>query len=602
MPRLQDERDGLGRISGRGFVGGESPLFPNCLGLARPGLARLRSLCRGRAGRGERRWASLRAALLFGLSFVASVSCLNEANNGVTPPLDRIRYLSGAVLDPRPTGQSGEGSACSRDSECPAALACVEQKCRGAARYLIAVNANSDRQHNGSTLIPIDLQAFLDAAGNSAKLGGFDQVLDAATPCRRSRFRRELIECDERFFTLPEAAAIIGSYAGAPAAQLGSAGEAVLVVPVTGDPSLTLLRLSGGLSGGSAANQAASPAGTNTGPLQLRCWKGEGPRCRDDSRLEFVEGKAEARRLALHPRGILTLRQDQKPAALGLHGTSPEISVVDLDVGGSSGQKAAIVETLPAMIGGPVGGGNPDEALPGGAAMALYPCRPGQDAAKTPGLSQNCRNPLVYASYRSQARVAVLNLVSADKGGAECPANPPAGSDCGLSLNFVDVFQSSGPVVNGGGSQSGFYSGDALGAMAFAPSGEELYILQRDPGALLKVDTSMDASRKMPRNQFVGAVDICSAATDLELFQAQSKSYALISCRDRNSLYLVDVEAMQVIRIITVGATPSQIIIDRVRKLAYVTSFTASMLSVVDLDPQRRTRFSEIARLGGQTP
>lgn len=534
----------------------------------------------------------VKAALLVALPLGGlSMSCLNEANGGIEPPLDRIKFLSGALLDPRPGVSIQEQKPCQKDSECDAGAACVQQKCQSAAKYLLAVSANSDRNYNGSTVIPFDLSAFFAAAGvldedktPKTTVGDPGQALSREQPCRRSRSRRGLIECDESFFALSDSAAIVGSYAGAPAAQLDSPQEATVVLPVSGDPSLTVLRMEGGLSS------------DDQDPLRLVCGgesgssksdSGQAVRCEKESRLQFTNDDPKAQWLPQNPRSVLTLRQNDQAIAMSLHGNAPQISMVELNRGPA--KKSTLVDFVTLMI---------DEreapARIGGGAFVQYPCRPDAEGKMAPKATQNCQRALVYASFRKSNLVVMFSVTEYDQQSEACARD----QSCGPTIDPIQAFETAGPRV---GLR---LSDDALGAMSFAPDGNptQLWILQRTPGVLLKMDTSLDPVTQMPKNSFVDAVDLCSAGTDLKLYSAQDKTYALISCRDDSLLYLVDPNSMQVLRVIDVASTPSQIVIDEVRKVAYVTSFTANAISVVDLDPQRGTRFSEIARLGGTTP
>ncbi len=148
-----------------------------------------------------------------------------------------------------------------------------------------------------------------------------------------------------------------------------------------------------------------------------------------------------------------------------------------------------------------------------------------------------------------------------------------------------------------------------LGDMAFADSrGDQLLVLQTNPGALLSLDTSLGEDGEPLDIPSAPPVEICAEPSrmkihiELDATGAPAQRYALITCFRAALVYVVDLESLRVVDAIVVGTGPHDIAIDSAREVAYVINNLEFSLSVIDLSRRRSTRFQELARLGLQDP
>jgi DNA-binding beta-propeller fold protein YncE len=149
--------------------------------------------------------------------------------------------------------------------------------------------------------------------------------------------------------------------------------------------------------------------------------------------------------------------------------------------------------------------------------------------------------------------------------------------------------------------------------MAFAdPRGDQLLVLQTNPGALLSLDTSLGDSGEPVDVPSAPPVEICAEPSSMKIYteyarteagdRLPSQRYAIISCFRAAMVYVVDLEALRVVDAVVVGTGPHDIAIDEAREVAYVINNLESSISVIDLSRRRATRFQELARLGLQDP
>lgn len=529
----------------------------------------------------RRSWLTLAAISLFGFTS----ACLSGANDGVDPPMDRLFFITGLNLE----GASSTGASCDAQTSCPTGQACVQGQCRGPARYLVAANANSKREYNASTLAVFDLDRFfgatgikgLSTAGSSEQIQPAGATPSAQLPCRRDAAQTRVVECEESFFALPDAGVALGVFAGAPTPFLQKGGERQLLVPVRGEPSITVVDVRGG---------------EGTAPIQLSCAKDpQTRRCDAAHKLRAVRNSVDLGRLGMHPRSIVTYPSFEPPLAMLGHDSRPDLTLLGFEAPNAT--SAMILDRVPLLTQGPAGIGGNAAARAGTSALAIYPCRSAKDGGTPPLSTRNCTQPLVYASYRNRARVdmiSVSDLKEQAKNKASCVRARKAGVSefaCGVGARTVDSFETGSliPATN--------VPKDLFGASAFLPDGSFYFLVQREPGALLRFDSRIDARSQMPKNQFAGAIDVCAGASDLLLYSGQ-RNYALVSCRDAAQVYLVDLDAFVLIKSIDVGASPSGMVADAAREVIYIPNFMNSTVTVLDMSETRSTRHSVIARLG----
>lgn len=438
-------------------------------------------------------------------------------------------------------------------------------------------------------------------------------------PCRRLPLVAHIAECDERAFVVDSVR--VGDFATTMTHSMED-GAVRLWLPVRGDPSVTFIDV---VDDGEA--------------IALRCEQGDDDLCGDDHRLDQLRNDPDALPLDREPFNMAIWERD--PAAPGArgqrlgfvaHAAGSELTLVDLD-GLRGDDQPAIVDFTDIY-----------QALgssTGGFGLAVRPCfEAGQGplgaadpAANVPAITRGCTRPLVYTSHRFVGRLASFTASGLELGGEFDDVVPPEErTGCTVEVSGAEVYAgpycatveqleqpcavSCEPRVR---APRPFAppllmvdpnaSGAVLGAIAFAdPRGDQLLVLQTNPGALLTIDTSIGPDGEPLDIPSAPPLEICAEPSLMAIYAEpgeggmDAQRYALISCFRAALVYVVDLEALRVVDQVVVGTGPHDVVIDQDREAAYVINNLESSVSVIDLSRRRGTRFQELARLGLQDP
>jgi hypothetical protein len=483
----------------------------------------------------------------------------------------------------------------------------------------------------------------------------------AERPCRRLPLLPQVAECDERSFVADVVR--VGDFATTMAYSLEDEGVRLLL-PVRGDPSVTYVdvRTEGG--------KIALECDQGGDPLDPELC-GDSHRLddlRNDPELDPIA--REPFNMAVWERDPPSPDPDARGQRLAFvaHADGSQLSMIDLD-GVRGSDEPAIVDFADVyQTSGGAAGGYGLAVRPCFAA-GQGPFGADDLVANVPSLTQGCTRPLVYTSFRFSAQLASFTASGIDLGAAVAERVPPSErTDCMVPL--LDVCELSGqgdaatldcvegiepqiePKVAAEQCRAGeceVYAGQycatpqqldqpcailcepqvrgtrriqpsilldtsgtasaILGAMAFAdPRGDQLLVLQTNPGALLSLDTSLGDGAEPLDIPSAPPVEICAEPSNMKIYVERGEDglpaqrYAIISCFRAALVYVVDLEALRVVEAIVVGTGPHDIAIDDAREVAYVINNLESSISVIDLSRRRATRFQELARLGLQDP
>lgn len=523
--------------------------------------------------------ASARPALAL-LGVLVLASC-GEVSPGVDPPRDAFAFPTGLLLDPRVSSEAqGE---CSETSECAAGQLCASGQCRASARWMLIGNANSDLRYNAASLVPVDLDAFWAALEGEILPAG--SRVSRSQPCRRIANLPQVVECTEEPFALPEATVFYGNFPGpaTPWLKPGETDEATLLVPVRGDPSVTWFTLRGGL--GSADD------------LEIDCGQSGGSGCDDRHRLRFLRNDPDSNRIAREPFRVHVSAQADLPYAYVTHGIvgsgDPDLTLIALEGLAVEG------DDLPVIV---------DDRLlftsniaNGGMGIAQRPCDVASGNA--PASSLACTRPRVYGAVRWSRSLQVATTVRHDPIGEQFCAGPDdldlmGAISCDPRLEYVRGVSAGGISTESVGVS---LSQPILGDVAFSAAGNELYVVQSNPGGLLRIDTSIGEDGE-PRDIPVAQVEVCARPTSLALYEDGESRLGLVTCYRSGELYIVDLASLAVVGLARAGSGPDAMAIDLAREVVYVANSLDATISVVDMSPSRATRFTELARLGLQEP
>lgn len=529
-----------------------------------------------------------------------------EGNPGFDPPSNEIAFPSGLLLDPR-VSTASTGAACVTDDDCGGGELCTSaSECRPSARWLFVTNANSDRGSNASSLLALDLDAFFRAAFDDPGAILDDSASITPDPdwankspvcgnasgegrwCRRAANLPQVVECLEEPFVCSEKTVHFGNFPGPAVAWDQTAGddEAILLIPVRGDPSVTYVELSGGL---------------DDDDLTIECGQAKdedgGRRCDDLHRLRFLRNDPDAARLAREPFRMLVTTEPGRPLAYVSHQGDADITLFALD-GLTAG------DSMPAMVhqAGLLGINNADASIQGGFGLAQRPCDVASNNA--PSSTLECTRPLIYASMRWQAQVRTITAInheldicsdtdafealdpSLQNGYCEAQLEPVRSLSVG-ELSTANVQLSAGRPI--------------LADIGFSRSGNELYVVQSNPGGLLRIDTSIGADGET-RDVPAGQVEVCAQPTSFAIYDDGGSQFGLVTCYRSGEVFIVDLASFTVVGLSRAGIGPDALAVDVAREVVYVANTLDGTISVIDMSPARPTRFNQIARIGLQEP
>jgi DNA-binding beta-propeller fold protein YncE len=198
------------------------------------------------------------------------------------------------------------------------------------------------------------------------------------------------------------------------------------------------------------------------------------------------------------------------------------------------------------------------------------------------GVVASSRNEIAYVGSRSEDRIQMFTV--------------------GRPINGARPYLLQGNhfFLDSVGAASGF-SNDTRG-MAFSKDGLRLYLVNRKPPSLQIYDTS-DNDAGFPRNEPIGAADMCRQASTLTVSGTGDDERVFVSCFQDGTVYVIDPRGLPTTEdIITVGRGPYQVVAANSGKKVYVTNFLEDTVVVIDTEPGSRTRNRVVLRIGTPRP
>ncbi|MGE0550120.1 MAG: YncE family protein [Kofleriaceae bacterium] len=430
---------------------------------------------------------------------------------------------------------------------------------------LAACTATGDAVHpdddtvffpTGMVVAPDDSVAFVANANSDLRydsgsvivleLDVVDQVVTswlAGDPgdCVQDSDRIETLICNEAKFIRDRAGVRVGNFATDMALQDRGAGTARLIVPTRGDPSIAWIDWDG---------------------TQLSCSSsgGDNTLCDDAHRLTTVHNDSDIAGLPQEPFGVFA--DSANDFAMVTHLGDGSVTLIDSPRGGN----AQIADVLTGVF-----QGDPQLGLPGATGVA--------------GRTPNAAGDIVYVGSRTEDRIQTFTV------GRPVNAAPP------YLLPGEYFFLNSVGETSGDARESR----DTRG-MAFSPTGELLYVVNRRPPSLQMIDTSIGPGGA-PINETIGAVDICRQASTVAIADTGDGERAYVSCFQDGQIYVVDPRGLgRVDDIVLVGRGPYSAVVAPTRKKLYVTNFLEDTIAVVDIAPGSPTRNRVVLRIGEPRP
>ncbi len=194
------------------------------------------------------------------------------------------------------------------------------------------------------------------------------------------------------------------------------------------------------------------------------------------------------------------------------------------------------------------------------------------------GRSPSTAGDIVYVASRTEDRIQTFTVGRPPNG-----ASPYMLTGDYFFLDFVGA--------NNGNSS------DTRG-MAFSPTGDQLYLVNRRPPSLQIFDTSLDATG-VPSNTPLGTTDICRQGSTVAVSDSGDGERAYVTCFQDGQVYVVDPRAQVMVEdIVLVGRGPYSIVAAPTRKKVFVTNFLEDTIAVIDTTPNSPTRNRVVLRIG----
>jgi hypothetical protein len=348
--------------------------------------------------------------------------------------------------------------------------------------------------------------------------------------------------CDEKEVIVADASVRIGNFATELKVQtLANSRRLRLFTAVRGDPSLTYIDYAYNSDGGELS----------CGPT------GRFPECDDAHRLLQLRNDEDLVSLPDEPFGVYV--DSENGYAIVTHLSNGAITLADAPFDGD--EEPMLTDAIGNVFA-------PDFQTGARGAVGAAGRAPGSD------------NDRVYVTSRVDSRIQTL-VVERGSGGF-------------LSLVPAEYFflgRSVFPSTNSRG-------------IAFSADGNRAYIVNRAPPMLHIVDTSLD-ELGLPRNQFIGGVEICSDASNLAVVNLPEEEgeedrgdRIFVACFRNGQVWSIDPRGTAVDAIIDVGRGPHAVVAAPERRRLYVSNNLESTVAVVNLEPESPTVNRVVLRLG----
>ena len=359
--------------------------------------------------------------------------------------------------------------------------------------------------------------------------------------CTQDLDHRETLTCsNEGVFMLAGAGARIGNFATDIAVQdlRDGVGGLRVIVPTRGDPSIAWADWNGTALSCSSSGHA-------------------GAICDDDHRLSYVHSDADVSAIPEEPFSVFA--DSAGEYAMVTHLTTGAVTLVD-------SPRVGKVEIADVVAG--VFAADPSTGLRGATGVA--------------GRTPNAGGDIVYVGSRSEDRIQTFTVGR--------PVNDAPPFLLPGNYFFLDAV--------GGNSGS---SNDTRG-MAFSPTGDRLYLVNRRPPSVQIYDTSI-GDTGLPRNKALAATDICRQGSTIAVADPGDGERAFVTCFQDGQVYVVDPRGQSTVEdIVVVGRGPYAITASALHKKVYITNFLEDTIAVLDIAPGSPTRNRVVLRIGEPRP
>lgn len=299
---------------------------------------------------------------------------------------------------------------------------------------------------------------------------------------------------------------------------------------------------------------------------------------RGDPSITWIDYRAVDRRLDCGGAGATPLcdndhRLDRLRNDVELPGLTEEPWSIYVDSGNAFAMVSHLTSGTVSLIDSPANGEAPILADALGGLFATNPSTGVRGATGVAGRSPGSPDGLVYVTSRAEPRVQMLHVYRPPGGGL--PVMVPG------EFFFLDRL---------------LPSSDSRG-IAFSADGERGYVVNRDPPSLQVIDTE-ETAEGYPRNEVIGAIELCRLASVLAVGDSGGGEKAYISCFQDSRVWVIDLQRATLDAIIDVGRGANTFAMAPGRGRLFVTNFLEDTVSVIDTVPGSPTENRVVLQLG----
>lgn len=193
-------------------------------------------------------------------------------------------------------------------------------------------------------------------------------------------------------------------------------------------------------------------------------------------------------------------------------------------------------------------------------------------AAQTPGDSES----LIYASSRLNNVLPSFSIRN--------------------NLRIIDGPKATISAINPGSDVRG---------IAFGPGGQQLYLVDRLPQALVALDMApQDHMLKAPKQEPIWTVEVCTDPSIIRLGkdplhpEDMQSRLAYVVCFGSAQIFVVDTNIGKVVDQIPVGKGPNSLVLDNVNQRAFIANFLENTVGIIDLNPIHKNYNRMVLRIG----
>jgi YVTN family beta-propeller protein len=412
---------------------------------------------------------------------------------------------------------------------------------------MFVANANSELRYDSGTIGVIDLEAVQGVIEKWTAA-----VPEATAGCKQDPDHRETLVCDEAPLMRANAAARIGNFATDIALQDFSDGSLRVLVPTRGDPSIAWADYDG--------SRLICKSGSDSYQL-----------CDDAHRLTAAHGDPNFP-IPTEPFGVFA--DGRNGFAIVTHLSLGAVTLID----SSAGRTAEITDIRLGLF-----GADPTTGIRAATGVA------GRLVPTTDADGKAIINDVVYVGSRTENRIQTFTVARLKD--ADDTARPA------YLLNSSFFFLNTVGTLGGGGSSD-------TRSLEFSETGEQLYVVNRDPPTLQIFDTSAGPTG-LPRNTAAGASDICRQASTVRSVGVGDSARVYVTCFQDGQVYVIDPRGQsQIEDVITVGRGPYGIAAAKGRDpllmstFLFVSNFLEDTVAVIDISPTSVHRNRVVLRIG----